>query len=243
MNRTKDNKFVYCALRKVIASVIERAGQLGVQLTQIVHKSDRQSSQFWNSGMVLAMRELVEEFGIPITHITEQSMHNKVIFTLMFRRIFFFIKDTADGEFSVVKTAIARYLKRSDSTDPDFVEIKDSASVVKFCKKHLSNPGKKAGLDGRLFYDIRPEIFLQRNAEAIVNVTTLPGISKKYQYVCEVKLTFFHRFILAHIYSKVGGAVRWRRYPCFCPECRVMEWDKCTAKKMVGEMKVVKVSQ
>ena len=82
LNRTKDNKFVYCALRKVIASVIERAGQLGVQLTQIVHKSDRPSSQFWNSGMVLAMRELVEEFGIPITHITEQSMHNKVIFTL-----------------------------------------------------------------------------------------------------------------------------------------------------------------
>ena len=76
--RVKDNKFVYCALRLVIISVLEKAKQLGVKITQIIHKTDRPSSQFWNSGMVLATKELVAEFGIPITHITEQSMHNKV---------------------------------------------------------------------------------------------------------------------------------------------------------------------
>ena len=75
----KDNKFVYCALRKVVAAVVEKAKQLVVTLKQIIHKTDRPSSQFWNSGMVLATKELVEEFGIPISHITEQSMHNKVI--------------------------------------------------------------------------------------------------------------------------------------------------------------------
>jgi hypothetical protein len=74
----KDNKFVYCALQVVIASILEKANQLGVKLTQIIHKTDRPSSQFWNSGIVLATKELVAEFGIPITNITEQSMHNKV---------------------------------------------------------------------------------------------------------------------------------------------------------------------
>ena len=72
--RTKDNKFVYCALKKVIVSVLEKAKQLGVKLTKIIHKTDRPSSQFWNSGMILATREL----AIPIIHFTEQSMHNKV---------------------------------------------------------------------------------------------------------------------------------------------------------------------
>ena len=145
----------------------------------------------------------------------------------------FLIKDTADGEFSVVKTAIARYLKRSNTADPDFVEIKDSASVVKFCQMHLSKPGSKAGLDERLFYDIKPEIFLQRNADAMMNITTLAGISKKYQYVCEVIFYLSFGFIVKHIHPKVGGTVRWRRYPCFCPQCRVM----------VGEMRAVKMSK
>ena len=82
--RVKDNKYVYCALRKVITGVVEKAQELGVELKQIVHKTDRPSSQFWNSGMVLATRELVKEFGIPITHITEQSMHNKVTFITLY---------------------------------------------------------------------------------------------------------------------------------------------------------------
>ena len=96
------------------------------------------------------------------------------------------MKDTADGEFSVVKTAIARYLKMSDSASPDYVEIKDSASVVEFCIKHLSRPGSKAGLDERHFHDIKPDIFLQRKSQALETVKSLAGISTKFQYVCEV---------------------------------------------------------
>ena len=34
--------------------------------------------------MVLALRELVAEFGIPISHMTEQSMHNKVYNMFMY---------------------------------------------------------------------------------------------------------------------------------------------------------------
>jgi hypothetical protein len=185
--RVKDNKFVYCALRLVIISVLEKAKQLGVKITQIIHKTDRPSSQFWNSGMVLATKELVAEFGIPITHITEQSMHNKVhLYLLNFLVLKIIIKDTADGEFSVVKTAIARYLKKSNSAAADFVEIKDSASVVAFGTKHLSKPSPKSGIQERVFHDIRPEIFLQRKSSALDKVKTLAGISTRYQYVCEV---------------------------------------------------------
>ena len=178
---------MYCALRKVIASVLEKSRQLGVKLKQIVFKTDRPSSQFWNSGMVIAVKELVEEFGIPITHITEQSMHNKVKFiTFILECYYHYKKDTADGEFSVVKTAIARYLKRSNSSSPDYIEIKDSASVADFCVKHLSRPGSKTSINERQFHDIRPDVFLARRLEAAEKIKTMAGISTKFQYVCEV---------------------------------------------------------
>ena len=186
--RTKDNKFVYCALKKVIASVLEKAKQLNVGITKIIHKTDRPSSQFWNSGMVHATKELASEFAIPITHITEQAMHNKVLFEKFCQKIEFLQKDTADGEFSVIKTAIARYLKRSDSSSPDYIEIKDSASVVEFCVKHLSRPGSKAAIDERRFFDIKPDTFLARRLETPEKVKTLAGISSKFQYVCEVNI-------------------------------------------------------
>ena len=91
----------------------------------------------------------------------------------------------------MVKTAIARYLKMSNSSAQDFVEIKDSASVVEFCARHLSKPGSKAGIEERRFYDIKPDIFLQRKAEALETVKPLAGISTKFQYVCEVNRDFF----------------------------------------------------
>ena len=95
-------------------------------------------------------------------------------------------KDTADGEFSVVKTAIARYLSRSNSEAADFIEIKDSRSVIKFCTAHLSKPRSATGIRDRIFTDIRPEVFLQRKEESSSKVKTLAGISTKYQYVCQV---------------------------------------------------------
>ena len=88
----------------------------------------------------------------------------------------------------MVKTAIARYLARCDSSAPDYIEVKDSSSVVKFCTRYLSNPSHKNGIQTRIFTDMKPEIFLQRKEQALDKITTIAGISRKYQYVCEVIL-------------------------------------------------------
>ena len=85
-----------------------------------------------------------------------------------------------------MKTAIARYLARSDSASHDYIEVIDSKSVVHFCARHLSSPRSKTGIQARLFTDIRPVVFLQRKEQALTKVKTLSGISTKYQYVCEV---------------------------------------------------------
>ena len=128
-----------------------------------------------------------------------------------------------------MKTAIARYLKRSNTADPDFVEIKDSASVVKFCQMHLSKPESKAGLDERLFYDIKPEIFLQRNADAMMNITTLAGISKKYQYVCEVIFLSIFWFYCKTYSSEGGGYSEMEKVSLFLPSvsCHGVEQLHC----------------
>ena len=99
------------------------------------------------------------------------------------------VQDTADGEFSVVKTAIARYLKRSDKDSPYYIEVKDSSSVIEFCKKHLSSPSSKTGIQARLFTNISPSVFLERKKES---PDTIAGISKKYQYMCGVINNFLY---------------------------------------------------
>ena len=86
----------------------------------------------------------------------------------------------------MVKTAIARYLSRSNSSSADYIEVKDSRSVVDFCTAHLSTPRSAAGIQARLFTDIRPEVFLKSKEEASFKVDTITGISTKYQYVCQV---------------------------------------------------------
>jgi hypothetical protein len=48
----------------------------------------------------------------------------------------------------------------------------------------------------------------------------LNGINSVYQYIC-----------------KPSGEVMWRKFPCFCPECSFLEWEKCPNKKLVGELK------
>ena len=184
------------------------------------NQTDRPSSQFWNSGMVLAHKEMVAEFDVPITHITEQSMHNKVNFIFYTKYIFLFIiQDTADGEFSVVKTPIARYLARSNASSLDYVEVKDSKSVVKFFTRQLSNPSRKNGIQDQT----RPEVFLLRKEEALSKVKTLAGISTNL--------------------FEMDGTVRWRRYACFCANCFKLQWSECSAKKMVGDMKIVNVKK
>lgn len=67
----------------------------------------------------------------------------------------------------------------------DFIEVKDSSSVVDFCTAHLSKPRSATGIQARIFTDIRPEVFLQRKEETD-KVKTLPGISTKFQYLCQV---------------------------------------------------------
>ena len=68
------------------------AGSLGLTVELIIHKvtthnssykscfyqSDRPSSQYWNAGMVAGHSDLARKFGICISHLTEQSNHNKV---------------------------------------------------------------------------------------------------------------------------------------------------------------------
>ena len=51
---------------------------LFVEITYLCFQTDRPSSQYWNSGMVRAHKELAQEFNVSITHISEQSCHNKV---------------------------------------------------------------------------------------------------------------------------------------------------------------------
>ena len=85
-----------------------------------------------------------------------------------------------------MKTLIARYLKRSNKDATDYIEVKDSASVVEFCKRHISSPSSKTGIKKRFFTNILPAVFLERKEEAADKVKTLAGISTKYQYICEV---------------------------------------------------------
>ena len=71
-------------------------------------------------------------------------------------------QDSADGEFAVVKTSIARYLQHSNTDAIDYIEIKDSASVVKYGRQFLSQPSEKSTMKVRYFDDIEQDIFLER---------------------------------------------------------------------------------
>jgi hypothetical protein len=55
-------------------------------LDKLIPQTDRPTSQFWNSGSIHNSRRLVQEFGIKITHMTEQSCHNKVCNILICKR-------------------------------------------------------------------------------------------------------------------------------------------------------------
>ena len=87
----------------------------------------------------------------------------------------------------MVKTSLARYLKQSDMAARDYVEVKDSASVVQYGKTFLSQPGEKSGMAERFFDDIKQETFLTQKEESPTKIKTLAGISQKFQYFCEVR--------------------------------------------------------
>ena len=95
-----------------------------------------------------------------------------------------------DGEFSVAKTALHRYMIQSDVNSPDYLEVKDSATLKEFGERHLSKPGSKSRLQSRHFVDLLPEEILARKTEVVDGGGTLDGISSKFQYICKVILLF-----------------------------------------------------
>ena len=86
----------------------------------------------------------------------------------------------------MVKTAISRYLKRSNTDDPHYIEVKNSDSVVEFGRADLSKPSKRSEIQARQFISIPPSVFLERKKVIAERVKTLSGISTKYQYICTV---------------------------------------------------------
>ena len=138
--------------------------------------------------MVRAHKELASSFGISITHISEQSCHNKVNSCLLtYYTIIILFQDTADGEFAVVKTALHRYMLRSDVNSPDYLEVKDSASLQQFGQRFLKTPGSRSQLKIREFIDLNPDEVLRRKARVEDDDSrTLAGISSKFQYICKV---------------------------------------------------------
>ena len=94
-----------------------------------------------------------------------------------------------------MKTAIARYLARSDLSSDDYIEVIDSQSVMQFCSRHLSSPSSRSGIQTRVFTDIKPEVFVQRRDHPLAHPTTLAGINKVFQYVCEVLHTILLQFL------------------------------------------------
>jgi hypothetical protein len=79
-------------VKKVIEACLQNAQSMGVVIQHIVHKvclikqkhisnifvqTDRPSSQYWNSGMARGHLELASDFSTSISHMSEQSCHNK----------------------------------------------------------------------------------------------------------------------------------------------------------------------
>ena len=104
--------------------------------------------------MVAAHQQLCQEFGISISHITEQNSHNKVSKGKLPYNKLTYHKDVSDGEFACVKTKLADITKRS--TEDSFEEVLDSKSFVEFGNKHLSSPGIRSYLSARIFSNLDP---------------------------------------------------------------------------------------
>ena len=65
------------AIRLVVLKV--RHTILIFKLVSIIQlQTDRPRTEYWNSGLVQALRDLAIEFQISFVHFTEQSHHNKV---------------------------------------------------------------------------------------------------------------------------------------------------------------------
>lgn len=91
-----------------------------------------------------------------------------------------------------------QYLLREHSVSSSYQEISDSMSVVEFGERHLSVPGKKAGLKARIFLNQSPEEVLQKrhvDSEKSGEGKTINGISSKFEYICKVRQIFCRHFL------------------------------------------------
>ena len=92
----------------------------------------------------------------------------------------------------MVKTALNNNLLRSDSSAPDYQEIRTSGQIVSFGNKHLGNPRAGAAMKKRIFTDLPPEVVLRRkeiDKEDPCDSKTISGISNVYEIICQVKKT------------------------------------------------------
>ena len=64
----------------------------------------------------------------------------------------------------------------------DYIEVKDSASYVKFGEKFLVKPGERSGIEYRTFHDLEDDDIKLRSQE-VTGVKTLTGISSVFQYI------------------------------------------------------------
>ena len=126
-----------------------------------------------------------------------------------------------DGEFSHYKDALTINLERHDADKEDYVEVLDSKSFVEFGEKKLAKPGPKAGIRLRKFFNLEEEKIKERLAEK-PGFRTLNGINSLFQYIC-----------------KPSGEVLWRKLPCFCNHCNLLQWEMCKNKNIVGAVKIV----
>ena len=103
----------------------------------------------------------------------------------------------------------------------DYIEVKDSASYVKFGEKFLIKPGERSGIECRTFYDLKDDDIKLRSQE-VTGVKTLTGINSVFQYI---------------VFP--SGKVMFRKFPCFCPSCYKMDFLNCSQADIVGKVRTV----
>ena len=74
---------------------------------------------------------------------------------------------------------------RSYLNSPNYLVVKESATLVEFGNKSLSIPGPNAHLKKRVFLDLSPAEILDRKS-SMPEQSTIAGISTKFQYICKV---------------------------------------------------------
>ena len=92
-------------------------------------------------------------------------------------------KDTADGDFSRVKTRLAMHFKRHLEDQVGYVDVKNSKTLAEFGNSQMAKPGPKAKLHSRTFIDMKAEEVLERKEE-VGDVRKLAGIKARYEYIC-----------------------------------------------------------